>query len=78
MTWIGTLNINKGGVSKSKAIAHLVASAHCDILGLQEIDINEWSAPMFLSGRLWGFRPCWVILTTMLAFFVLLCSVGNL
>eukprot|EP00435_Cladocopium_sp_Y103_P021059 s4001_g5.t1 len=40
MTWVGTMNLQRAGVSKNKAVAALLRDFECSILGLQEVDLN--------------------------------------
>ena len=43
MTWLGTLNLQRTGVSKNNAVAALLREFECSILGLQELDLNAAS-----------------------------------
>ena len=42
MMRIGTMNINRGGVSKSPAIAGFLRAHLCNIMALQEVDVNSF------------------------------------
>ena len=49
MTWVGTMNINRGGVSKNQAISAFLHDFPCDVLGLQEVNINQESAVSYVE-----------------------------
>ena len=47
--WCGTMNLNRGGVSKSDAILSFLQDFECQVLCLQEVNLNRWSSLSYIE-----------------------------
>lgn len=57
MMWFATMNVNKGGVYKGERVRNLLANFPCDVVGLQEVNINPFSHVSFADAwRAWGYH----------------------